>query len=576
MARLGGNLVGRTWEKGEFAVRWQEGETGAPAEEDSRKFPYRYRVMLVDDEEEVREGVREKVEWNRCGFELVAEAANGQEAWETAKTVAPDVVITDIRMPFMSGLELCHNLRTMFPDICLVILTGYDDFDYAKRAIQENVTEYILKPVNFGEFTALMGRIREKLDQRLAQQYDLKRLREQYEMSLPAMREQLLARLLDSSVQEAWAWEKAREVRLSIAGETWAMALIRYNEGEASSRGRELLPHMVRQLAEKELPRYCPVTCFLYQDYVAVLATMDQQQDMLQLINGMRQICLSAQRFLQLELAVGIGGTCTALSQLRRSAEEARNALDYQTMVGEEPVVYIGDIEPQTTESSALEGYSFRELLAAMRLEDNGQIEDSVRHFLSVLRAKKMPVSQYRLSVMELATELMRVIKTYELEDTDDLSRQLVELTLLNNLHSPCVFEARLIQLCEQISHSIAQKRSNTSQLVAEEAKSYIQKHYSNPGLSLESVCTHLHLSVSHFSTLFKQETGCGFVNYLTQVRLTQAARMLDNTDSPVGEISQQVGYSEPAYFSYVFKKRYGVSPMKYRYMKERSEDGEG
>ena len=313
---------------------WQDRDKG----ESGVQFPYRYRVMLVDDEEEVREGVREKVEWNRCGFELVAEASNGQEAWETAKTVAPDVVITDIRMPFMSGLELCHNLRTMFPDICLVILTGYDDFDYAKRAIQENVTEYILKPVNFGEFTALMGRIREKLDQHLAKQYDLKRLREQYEMSLPAMREQLLARLLDSSVQEEWAREKAREMRLSIAGEKWTIALIRYNGGEVASRERELLPHMVRQRAEKELPRYCPVICFLYQDYVAVLATIERQQDMLQLINGMRQICLSAQRFLQLELAVGIGSTCTALSQLRRSAMEARNALDYQTMVGEEAV----------------------------------------------------------------------------------------------------------------------------------------------------------------------------------------------------------------------------------------------
>ena len=181
-------------------------------------------------------------------------------------------------------------------------------------------------------------------------------------MSLPAMREQLLARLLDSSVQEEWAREKAREMRLTIAGEKWTIALIRYNGGEVASRERELLPHMVRQRAEKELPRYCPVICFLYQDYVAVLATIEQQQDMLQLINGMRQICLSAQRFLQLELAVGIGSTCTALSQLRRSAMEARNALDYQTMVGEEPVVYIGDIEPQTTEASALEGYSFREL----------------------------------------------------------------------------------------------------------------------------------------------------------------------------------------------------------------------
>lgn len=122
-------------------------------------FLYRYRIMLVDDEEEIREGIREKVDWNYCGFDLVAEAANGQEAWEMAKTSNPDVVITDIRMPFMSGLELCQNLRNLFPDICLVILSGYDDFEYAQKAIQANVEEYILKPVNFVEFTALLGRI---------------------------------------------------------------------------------------------------------------------------------------------------------------------------------------------------------------------------------------------------------------------------------------------------------------------------------------------------------------------------------------------------------------------------------
>ena len=162
---------------------WQDRDKG----ESGVQFPYRYRVMLVDNEEEVREGVREKVEWNRCGFELVAEASNGQEAWETAKTVAPDVVITDIRMPFMSGLELCHNLRTMFPDICLVILTGYDDFDYAKRAIQENVTEYILKPVNAEEMMEILLRIKGTLDEEIQRLRDLTNLQESFRKNLPIL-----------------------------------------------------------------------------------------------------------------------------------------------------------------------------------------------------------------------------------------------------------------------------------------------------------------------------------------------------------------------------------------------------
>lgn len=532
-------------------------------------YPYRYRVMLVDDEEEVREGIREKMDWKSYGFDLVAEAANGQEAWESAKTLALDVVITDVRMPFMNGLDLCHNLRTMFPDISLVILTGYDDFDYAKRAIQENVMEYILKPVNSSEFTELMKKVRKRLDERLSKQYDIERLKRQYEMSLPVLREQLLSRLLDSSVEEAWVQEKIQEVCLNIEGGQWTVGLIRYHCGRNTTYQRELLPHLIRQLAQKELPRYCPVICFLYQDYVAVLATLKSQRDILLLINGMNQICLSAERYLKLKLEVGIGAAYNQLSQLRQSAAEAKNALDYQTMVGEESVVYIGDIEPQKAECMELESYSFRDLLAAMRLEDSSNIEMKVRQFLSALRTQKKPVSHYRLAIMELATELMRAIKPYALDEIDDFSGQLVELSLLRNLNTPRLFEDKLIELCIQISHAMAQKRNNTSKLVVQEAQKYIQQHFSNPELSLETLCSHLHLSTSHFSSLFKQETGGSFVNYLTEVRLDEAARLLDYTEMRVSEISQRVGYSDPTYFSHVFKKRYGISPMKYRYVKE-------
>lgn len=290
-------------------------------------YSYRYRIILVDDEEEIRDGIREAVNWNHYGFDFVAEASNGQEALELARTTKPGVVITDICMPFMSGLELCQNLRKLFPEVCLVILSGYDDFEYAQKAIQTNVEEYILKAVNYMEFTALLERIRSKLDERLSKQYDMERLKEWYDASIPALREQFLVRLIGSKVHDAWAVEQAHALKLDLSCGQWTIGLIRSTEVVPNTERSGLLPYMVQQLAEKELPKYCPVTVFLYQDYVAVLASLDSPNAILQLMSGLRQICVSAHRFLKLDMAAGIGVPCTSLCQLRRSASEAENAL---------------------------------------------------------------------------------------------------------------------------------------------------------------------------------------------------------------------------------------------------------
>lgn len=148
-----------------------------------------YRVLLVDDEEEIRAGISRKIDWDSLGFTLAGEADNGEEALELAELVRPDVVLTDIKMPFMDGLELCRRLKRVLPAAKTVVFSGFDDFEYARKAVGMGVSEYIMKPINAQEMSGVLLRLKDQLDQQQAERRDMESLRRRYEESLPVLRE---------------------------------------------------------------------------------------------------------------------------------------------------------------------------------------------------------------------------------------------------------------------------------------------------------------------------------------------------------------------------------------------------
>ena len=160
-----------------------------------------YRVLLVDDEEDIREGISRKMDWLGLGFSLVGEAANGQDALELAESLRPDVILTDIKMPFMDGLELCRILTDRLPAARFVVFSGFDAFEYAKQAIQMNVVEYILKPINADELSAVLRRLKDQLDRERAERRNVELLRSRYTENLPVLRELFYANLLDGHIE---------------------------------------------------------------------------------------------------------------------------------------------------------------------------------------------------------------------------------------------------------------------------------------------------------------------------------------------------------------------------------------
>ena len=330
-----------------------------------------YRVLLVDDEEDIRVGISRKIDWEGLGYALVGEAENGRDALELAESLQPDVVLTDIKMPFMDGLELCRILTERLPASKFVVFSGFDDFEYAKQAIQMNVSEYILKPINAPELTAVLERLHSQLDAERAERRDAQQLRERYEESLPLLRSLFLTRLLDGRVPQERVAELSERYDLALTGTAFTAAVVHVSGGD----GSELETLSVQQLLEDNLnPEGCRCVQFLYNDSVALVAGLDKPGHVYSLIAGLNRVCTLAESYLKLTLTVGVGSPCAVLEDLPQSAAGARSALEYRGMVGRGQAIYIGDLEPGGGVPLVFTESDEQELTGAVKLGGEAEI----------------------------------------------------------------------------------------------------------------------------------------------------------------------------------------------------------
>ncbi len=532
-----------------------------------------YRVLLVDDEEEIREGIIQKIDWEGCGFQLVGGAENGKEALEMAERLRPDLVMADIKMPFMDGLELCRILAERMPTMKRVIFSGFDDFEYAQQAIKMNVTEYILKPINAAELTEMLGRLRAQMDREIDERRNVERLEEYYRQSLPILREQFLNGLVESR----FATESAKDIiaratryGLQIDAGCWSVAVARADDvGEGSPLAvRELRLLSAQKVIEEHLERFGRFYSFLYGDSVTVVAMLPSPHLILEFVERLDQVCKIAQRLLGFHLAVGVGPVCHELPGLHSAYLGALRAVDYRVLTGTDQAIYIDDMEPSTTAPLNFEEQDERRLSGAIKLgtpEEIKEVVDSLIGRFGEHSGAGLSFNQYQIYLMEMLAVLINLARAYRLELDEVFGEGFQGYAHLADFDSLKSLSAWFYDSCLHISTFIKRERLDAAKLTVEKAKAFVQENYHNTDISVEMLCNHLHMSPAYFSTVFKREAGVSFINYLTDVRMDQAVKLLNSTEEKTYAISALVGYTEPNYFSYVFKKRFGVSPSKYR-----------
>lgn len=278
------------------------------------------------------------------------------------------------------------------------------------------------------------------------------------------------------------------------------------------------------------------------------------------------QVCKMGSRMLKVPVTAAVGQVCNSIDFLTSSYQEARNAMEYRTIVGGSQVLYIQDIEPSPKDSVSFMEYDFQNLVRAVKFGDRSETDEAISQFMDSLRTASLTPNQYQLICMELSTELMKIGRSYKLR-----TRQIFgegEHIPWQELHKHVTIdelESWLREICTNLRHTLRHERTDSTMKLTEQAKAYIEEHYKENDLSAETLCHELNVSAAYFSTIFKKEVGLSFVAYLTKIRLERAVELLRTTEDKTYVIAEAVGYTEPNYFSYVFKKQYGISPSKYR-----------
>ena len=524
-----------------------------------------YRIILVDDEEEVRQSIIRKIDWTGAGFCVVGDAENGEEALEKVEALEPDLILTDIRMPFMDGLSLAERVRQKYPSVKIVIFSGYDDFDYAKQAIKLNVTEYILKPVNVEELTAILKRIKSNLDDEIEQKRNVSLLRENYIRSLPILRDQFLNELVGSTVPGNVLKEKLAEYDTPLAGaKKWAAAAIDIEPEEIREgnmlplhKERDLIPISVMQVVEEKLGNYCRSSVFTSSrtswSELALIAAIDEDNSQTGLIDVLGDICKETKKILEVPITIGIGHSCQDLGEISGSYKAAVDALGYKAIVGAGSTIYINDVEPVSGGKLSFDSKDEAELIAAIKFGPREKIEEAVQAVMDKMSDAKVHFRQCQ------AIRHEGECHGEEGEEQGDT------FAVIPRMMKKEDFAHWLLSAALRMNQAMNRERDNTMKQVIQKAKEYIMDNYQDPDLSVEKICRQLHMSPAYFSTMFKKETGQAYTAYLTQVRLDKAVELLNKTDDKTYVIAAKVGYQEQNYFSYVFKKRFGVSPTKFR-----------
>lgn len=506
------------------------------------------RIVIVEDEIKIREGIAKMIE-SQTSHVVQGEAANGKEGLEMILRFKPDLVITDVRMPKMDGLEMVKTLYERKVPLHAVILSGYSEFEYAQKAIQYGVDEYLLKPLDIDDIKKMLDKVEKKIQ------------REQMASGTPGL---YLRNLITGDGKEI---EKNCSILKEICGfpaEGEYELFVGYI-GSAEPSYRDEVEHTAEELKEKyqELKIY-----YIYienKQYGYLLGCAEKAQERLDALEKSLYNRLILRYRGKKEKAIWTRRRFGCLEQIRSTAQELENLLTYALVLEPAGWLEAEQAAQYCPKPFAAPASISNQIRNAICRDEMQKLEKGAEEFLAYMAKGRFEIGEIRKAF----------IKNYYLigdtiQEIDHTRYQhLKSKNLLRNIENAVTWH-ELEHAYRDVIQMIAgtqTKREDISNYVIKRAINHIREHYQE-GLTLEEVAAVLAITPEYLSTLFNREMGINFSVFLKQFRISHAKRMLKGTDLKVYEIANAVGYTDSKYFQRVFKEEIGVSPGEYRQMK--------
>lgn len=533
------------------------------------------KVFLVEDEVVMRNGIKNNIPWEQEGFEFVGEASDGELAYPLIKREKPDILITDIRMPFMDGLELSRLVKKELPQIKIIILSGYNEFDYAKTAISIGVTDYLLKPISSAKLLEAVKKVGDMIEK----EQDNVRLMERYEKEMEENilqeKHKLWGALASNRLSTIELLEKGQRLGMDFTASAYMVFLFKLmQEGDVTGCSDEL--NRASEKVNSLSGTWKKVLSFdRSPEGWAFLIKGESEAEVLEnFAETKRKLLNLVAMYPKVEYFGGLGSIVQRIGDIQNSYKEAARAfssrffLDANQIADSADMVSLHNEEDGKIDVSKMLSKK-REHELVEKFFKNGTVEE-VDSFLDELfqgigeqNCKSLLYRQY--VVMDLffcATDFLGNLEigTEELpEECRDINQIVEKAGNAQSLrHQIGILFSETMMLRD--GHS----KKKYSKLL-EDAKAFIDENYRHDDMSLNMVAAQVNISPSYFSTIFSSEMGQTFVEYLTHVRLEKAKELLMCSNMRTAEIGYEVGYKDSHYFSYIFKKVVGCSPKEYR-----------
>ncbi len=520
------------------------------------------KVLIVDDEHLVRNLLRNCINWEEIGYDVVGEASNAHEALDLVDQLKPDVIFTDIYMPFMDGLEFGKIVFEKYASIKIIVLTGYEEFEYAKKSIKIGIADFLLKPINDDEIRKVALNMKAKIDSERTQRAEYDHAKKQLEENLPYLKEKLLNKMIQGSFEDEDIQQQLDFFHVNINPHHIQVAAI---EGTFSEMSGEIAPEEERLLLNMQC---CEMAAKYFRDDALVHVFLDNNQNII-VLNSEPSIdfseCLEALRALLINklkccVSIGIGNLYTSRQRLKASYKEACNALAYKIVAGKNQVISYSDInfsqssQPTNLQNDYSDALAFT-LKAGMKKKAAELIEGAFG-----VGGNKLSIASIRALASNILSILLNVITEIEInlaEIFPDNTQPFDQIFKIDTLPD---MKDYLIKLAETTVNTISSMQSKKVNQSIEQVKDYLQQNLSDPEMSLSNTAKKFYMNMSYLSRIFKQETGYTFVEYLTKARMEKAIRLLKETDMKAYQIAEEVGIINPHYFGICFKKWTGVS----------------
>ena len=524
------------------------------------------KVLVVDDEKLVRKMIMLCINWSEIGMEIVGDASSAMQAMEMVKEQKPDLVITDIRMPVVDGLEFARNVREQFPKIKVVFLSGHDEFEYASEGIKMGAFDYLLKPINRNELRAAMIKVRDAILSEQADDYEVQRLKERLNENKNLIIAQQLVRFLqDPNYEEAK--ENLEYLGFHMQENCFQIAIVDFKpckeNGEALGEEEKLLQEI-----------WCSELTEQFFDEYENIHVLENNPGGMLLFNNSRDVdfgkcCEDLKDFLlehvQGTLCIGVGRKYENSEDIRLSYGEAAETLKYQFIEGPDQVLHFRDISSQFGTTLNFEEKDVHELGILLR---TGQSQRLLLHLEKIYgRMKKLNYSRERTVlfalcfIMEIMTTLveMKIGQEHLAKSQKEIVEGVFSLESLDDTRN------YLREVIIIVSKAIMQELGDKERNLASNVKDYLEEHYCDEEISLAVVAEKLYANPSYLSRTFREKTGKTFSGYLFELRLDKAILLLRQTDLKAYEIAEKVGFKDAHYFSTCFKKYTGISINEFR-----------